>query len=50
MGLMYDQLKPSNANEQLINIIRASLIHQGNGAFPNQLQEGPWRVVQGRGI
>lgn len=50
MGLMYDQLKPSNANEQLISIIRASPVHQGNGAFPNQLQEGPRRVVQGQGI
>ena len=50
MGLVYDQLKPSNTNEKLISIITASPLHQGIGSFPNQLQERPWRVVQGRRI
>lgn len=28
MGLVYDQLKPSNTNEQLISIIMTSPVHQ----------------------
>lgn len=46
MGLVYDQPEASNTNEQLISIITASPLYQGNGAFSNQLQEGPWRVAQ----
>lgn len=44
------ELEPSSTDEQLVGIITASPVHQGNGAFPHPPQEGPCNVVQGRRI